>query len=195
MGMVFGSIGVECPKYEVVQRAPSESGIIRSAQISPLTVCTTGSDVGRKDDSSNFRKLAKYIGVIKAANERKEKISMTAPVLTRSAADGESESSGIMSFVMPASYDASSAPAPTNGAVSINEVPSRIVAVHSFSGSATEAASAKKAKELIAELRHLGYEVSGKHELARYNPPFTLPFLRTNEVWVPVAALPQRDDE
>ena len=116
----------------------------------------------------------------------KEKIAMTAPVITKG------DASSTMAFVMPSSYDASSAPVPTNEGVAIKSIPERLVAVHTFSGTATEAVSAQKAKLLVDELRNCGFEVNGEHELARYNPPFSLPFMRTNEIWVPISAMPER---
>ncbi len=46
----------------------------------------------------------------------------------------------------------------------------------------------EKHAEMATWLERDGVEASGlPWSLARYNPPFTIPFLRTNEIHIPVA--------
>jgi len=56
-----------------------------------------------------------------------------------------------------------------------------------FSGLVNEEKMCKKISELEKWLDSKKLKPIGKPELARYNPPWTLPFLRRNEVMVEIA--------
>merc|ERR1712093_136857 len=106
---------------------------------------------------------------------------MTAPVINEKISDN---SNMTMAFVLPKEYKTiESAPVPTNSKVYLRHIPKRICAVTTFTWSVTEKQGEEKAKTFIEKLRGKGYE-TGKWQLARYNPPFTIPFLRTNEIIV-----------
>jgi hypothetical protein len=87
-------------------------------------------------------------------------------------------------FVMPSEYTLDSLPKPNNPAVMVRAVPASNYAVIRFSGLAGEAKTAAKTTDLLVWLESRGVTPIGKPELARYNPPWTLPFLRRNEVMV-----------
>jgi hypothetical protein len=108
-----------------------------------------------------------------SARSTSEKIEMTAPVLS---------DSNSFSFVLPAEYDSSSAPEPIDDKVRIVDVPERRLAVLVFSGRATPNRVDRKAKILTGLLGQSGIETRGTPFLMRYNSPFSLPFLRRNEV-------------
>lgn len=55
-----------------------------------------------------------------------------------------------------------------------------------FGGVATEEVVVKKVEELRKGLERDGYKVIGEFLVARYNPPWTLPAFRTNEVLLPI---------
>ncbi len=63
-------------------------------------------------------------------------------------------------------------------------MPASNYAVIRFSGFAGEEKTATKTAELMTWLTSKGIKPAGKPELARYNPPWTLPFLRRNEVMI-----------
>lgn len=117
-------------------------------------------------------------------------IAMTAPVVMENISDtvkGDKR----MKFFLPAEYDdISKIPKPTNPAVKIAEVPPAVGAVHRYSGSYTDKINEQKALELAAQLREDGVtrldeEYTRQHfEFWGYNPPFTLPMFRRNEVWL-----------
>ncbi|KAH7278756.1 hypothetical protein KP509_38G055000 [Ceratopteris richardii] len=121
-----------------------------------------------------------------------EKISMTAPVLTEEKpADGGSGGgkSGmmVMQFVLPSKYKClDDVPRPTDPRVRVKEVSPRKYGVTTFSGIASEKLVEVKVSELEKSLHEAGYKVTGRHVLAQYNPPWTIPFLRKNEVMVPL---------
>jgi DNA gyrase inhibitor GyrI len=89
-----------------------------------------------------------------------------------------------MHFVMPSQYTLNTLPTPNNPNVTLREIPASRYAVIKFSWFAGEAKVAKKTAELMAWLAKKNIKPTGKPELARYNPPWTPPFLRRNEVMV-----------
>jgi hypothetical protein len=87
-----------------------------------------------------------------------------------------------VSFVLPVSYTLETAPIPDNPSIRIREVPPRRVAVIRFSGYATDAVVEEKRKLLASLLDRDGLKSEGEFVSAYYNPPWTLPFMRRNEV-------------
>jgi hypothetical protein len=149
------------------------------------------------DAASNkgFKLIADYIfGNNKARTGASEKISMTVPVtmepksekISMTAPVSMQETSGKwrMHFVMPSKYTLETLPKPNNAEVKLREVPAKKYAVIQFSGLAGEEKVAKKTEELFTWLQAKQIKPAGAPELARYNSPWTLPFLRRNEVMV-----------
>ena len=110
-----------------------------------------------------------------------EKIPMTAPV-----AQTKSGDRWAIRFMVPSKYDKTSAPAPTSTEVTIEEEPARTVAVVTYSGTWKQTKYETKKSELTTWVSAHGYNVAGEPTIARYDPPWTLPFLRRNEVHIPV---------
>ncbi|CAA7397030.1 unnamed protein product [Spirodela intermedia] len=142
-----------------------------------------------------FNVLAGYLFGKNAASEEME---MTTPVLTRRAqSDGErmemtnpvitkqgEEGAWQMSFVLPSKYGGN-LPQPKDPSVRIREVPGKIVAVSAFSGLVTDEVVREKELRLRDALRgepEFQVKESTSVEVAQFNPPFTLPFARRNEV-------------
>ncbi len=125
-----------------------------------------------------------------------QKIAMTAPVamepLTSQAAgsDGMPAMQGAtrwrMHFVMPSQYTLASLPKPNNPAVTLREVPAKTWAVLTYSGFNTEAKIQQKTDELVAWLASQKIKSIGSPQLARYNPPWTLPMFRRNEIMLEI---------
>ena len=123
-----------------------------------------------------------------------EKIRMTAPVVLApgdappasdapALAGGDIESWN-MAFVLPEGYTAENAPAPTNPAVRVRDVPARRVASVRFSGFLRDKRAEEQRELLVAWLEKRGLEHEGDWRVAGYNPPWTIPQLRRNEVLV-----------
>jgi hypothetical protein len=167
------AIAIEEPVYQVEKAWEAEQIEIRA--YAPRVMAVTGMD---EDADGGFRVLAGYIF---GGNAEEEKIAMTAPVQQSMA--GEKE----MAFVMPAEYALKDLPEPEDQRVSFREAPAYTAAVIQFSGWA----SADKADEHWQQLRRFliaeGIEITGEPTLNQYNPPWTLPFMRRNEIIVPVA--------
>jgi SOUL heme-binding protein len=131
--------------------------------------------------SIGFRRLANYIF---GANHRDEKISMTAPVAASRAADDR----WTIRFFMPSKWTMDTLPAPDDDNVTLITVPGETVAVLRFSGDRSAGAVAAKSQELLEVLRYNGIEPIGEPVAWFYDPPWTLPFRRRNEIAVPVKA-------
>lgn len=118
------------------------------------------------------------------AVEATEKIAMTAPVVLRS----EGNKKWMMSFSMPNKYSLENLPRPVDERIKIVKVPTQTVAVLQYSGlfSNIQKRMQKELKLLSWLEDNKKFKQSGKPFYAGYDPPFTIPFLRRNEVLVPV---------
>ena len=93
-----------------------------------------------------------------------------------------------MRFFLPAGYTMETAPEPTDPKVRIVEIPERMIAVLRFSGSRGKENVARHVSELGDVLEGAGWHAVGEPLTLFYDPPWTIPFLRRNEVEVPVIA-------
>lgn len=121
------------------------------------------------------------------------KIAMTSPVGMRPATPSGGAASGaagaerwVMSFTMPSAWTLATLPEPVDPRVILREAPPRQVAVLRFSGLWSDARFAEQERLLRAQLATSGWQVIGPAESLRYDPPWTLWFLRRNEVALPV---------
>jgi hypothetical protein len=185
------TVGVEEPAFNIV-RTDASFEVRDYATV--IVAETTVSGDAVKARNTGFMPLANYI----FAKDRKsaqiamtapvtqaprEKIAMTAPVSQKSASDG-----WIISFTMPAGYTMASLPQPADPAIRLVEKPARRMAVLKFSGLAGEARMQAKKRELLDIVAKSSLAAVGDPLFAFYDPPWTLPFLRRNEVMVEVAA-------
>jgi hypothetical protein len=189
----FGfNLGIEQPHYDVIERVGDAVEIRQYPKriAAETTVATSKSDNPRGDA---FRAIAGYIF---RANKGGRKIDMTAPVEIISAGkkiamttpvEVKSLDSGlVMRFFMPAKYSREQLPEPSDPRVKLIEMPPTTVAVLQFSGSTSDAAMTIYTVMLMKALQSTKWKVAGPATALFYNSPATLPFLRTNEVAVPV---------
>ncbi|MCL7047383.1 hypothetical protein MKW94_001760 [Papaver nudicaule] len=119
--------------------------------------------------------------ITRKAQSEGEKMDMTTPVITKKAGD---EDKWQMSFILPSKYGAD-LPSPKDPSVGITKVPNKIVAVSAFSGFVTDEDIINRESKLRNALkRSAEFRVKDDAvvEVAQYNPPFTLPFARRNEI-------------
>jgi hypothetical protein len=126
-----------------------------------------------------------------------ETIAMTAPVLQEPAASEDiamtapvlNEQEGgayTVSFIMPSSYTMETLPQPNNDKVKLRAVPKTRFAVLNFGGYATERRSARKTAWLQERLTADGLLPAGPPIVAQYDPPWTPPYMRRNEIQIPL---------
>jgi hypothetical protein len=121
-----------------------------------------------------------------AASDRGEKIEMTAPV-TQRPATGTGAERYVLSFVMPQRFTLETLPTPNDPRVTLREEPARLMAVHGYSGRWTQSNYRREESRLLDAVKAQGFEPIGAPVYARYNSPFSLPFMRRNEVMVEVS--------
>lgn len=171
-----------------------QDGDIQIREYESILVAETVIDADYASSGSiGFNRLAGYIfgGNIKQQKitmttpvlkeQESEKIAMTAPVLQQQSGDR-----WIMSFVMPSNYTLLTLPKPVDPLVNIKQVPGKKVAVLGYSGSLNEQRIAEKTDDLTAWLTQKQYKMLSKARSAAYDPPWTLPFLRRNEIHIDI---------
>jgi hypothetical protein len=119
------------------------------------------------------------------------KIAMTAPVTIEPQSGNTAMAEATqwrIHFVMPSQYTLASIPKPNNNAVTLRELPRKFMVVHRYTGFNTLAGVQEKTNETLAWAKQQSLQVIGTPQLSRYDPPWTLPMFRRNEIMVEVAA-------
>ena len=180
---------VETPNYSV----SSKSDNLEIREYGP-TIVAEATVEGERDKAiqRGFRIIADYIfgnnlSSAKVAmtapvtQQSSEKIAMTAPVIQQ--ASGKSWN---VRFVMPSKYTMETLPKPVNSKVALIEVPATRFAVIRFSGFAGQDSLDEHEAELRAFMAERGLTATSEPQYAFYNAPWTLPFMRRNEVMIEV---------
>lgn len=179
------------PKFKVIE----SHGNIEIREYEPLLVAEVRVEGERKEAiSKGFRILADYIF---GNNAPSQKISMTAPVMqqpgekiamTAPVIQQATDHSGHwkVSFVMPAGYTLETLPLPNNSQIEILSIPAKRYLVIRFSGLAGEESLKKHLEELVKYTKQVNLKTVGEPIFAFYNPPWTLPFLRRNEIMLEI---------
>jgi len=168
-------MAIEEPGFETLVK----DGEFELRNYEEYVVAETVAD-GSFDSASRagFRRVAGYIfGDNKNKEGSGEKIQMTAPVTVKPNSTG-----WILHFVMPKTYSLDELPIPNNENVLVKKVESHMAAVLVFSGFTTEAKIERKTKKLQNWVSNQNLKIIGPQQIARYNDPFTLPWLRRNEI-------------
>jgi len=185
-------MAIEEAPYQVLK----ESGSFELREYVPHILAETMVD-GDLEEAGNkaFRPLFNYIS---GANRSRAKIAMTAPVsqepqgekiaMTAPVSQQRTRDKWAISFMMPASYTLETLPVPDDPAITLRLVPAHRVAAVRYSGTWSEKNYQRYLKELEAWIRDNNLKIVGEPVWSRYNPPFTLWFLRRNEILIPVAA-------
>lgn len=180
----------EQPKYQTV----SSQDTIEIRDYSPIIVAQVTTQGERKEAiRAGFKLLADYIfgnnlakGSIEmtapVTQQKSQEIAMTAPV-TQQAKGSE----WLVHFTMPSQYTIDTLPKPNNKVVMLKEVPTKRFAVIQFSGMMTQSNLDEHEKELQVYLSQNNMTALAEPIYAFYNPPWTLPFMRRNEVMVEIA--------
>jgi hypothetical protein len=194
------AMAIEEPKYEVrTSQAPFEL-----RHYAPTLIAQTIVE-GDMDAASNkgFRLIADFIfgNNLAADSEQAAKIAMTAPVTVEPQSSKIAMTAPVtiepqlgsaqqwrVHFVMPSQYTLANIPKPKNSAVTLHELPSKYFVVHRYSGFNTVARVQEKTDEALAWAKQQSLKVVGTPQLSRYDPPWTLPMFRRNEIMVEVAA-------
>ena len=177
------AMAVEEPKYEVLL----SEGAFEVRKYAPQLIAETVV-AGDMDEASNkgFRLIADFIfGNNQAPNAAaSEKIAMTAPVTIES----QTTQQWRVNFVMPSRYTLETIPKPKNSAVSLKEIPNKTFVVLKYSGFNSESKVQAKNQEAKEWALQKNFKIIGVPQLSRYDPPWTLPMFRRNEIMLEVSA-------
>lgn len=189
---LFGSpaMAVEEPAFKTVLR----DGNFEVRDYPTLVVAeVTVSGDQKQAASKGFRLLAGYIF---GGNKRRQSIAMTAPVaqettsekiaMTAPVTQIQDAGNWTVRFTMPSAYTLDTLPEPNDPKVRLRRLQPERFAVLRFSGLAGKSDVDAKSEELVAATRIHHLSVIGHVSLAQYNPPWTLWFMRRNEVMIPV---------
>jgi hypothetical protein len=186
---IFGIRTGESPKYDVLH-ADGELEIRRYPAHLRAKLLVAGPYV--ESTRSGFKRLASFIsghnsgsvqlyppGSAAQANIRGEHIAMTAPVLFAPAEGGWTTA-----FILPRRYSFSTAPKPLDAEIELEQVPQQTMAILRYSGHVDEDGIQRKFRELRGWVQSIGWRSISEPLAAQYDPPFTIPFLKRNEVLV-----------
>ena len=150
---------------------------------------------GNYNDAVNkgFRELFNYIT---GSNTVNQKISMTTPAITKKKSQNIDMTAPVLisdcnrawtvAFVLPDGYTLENTPKPTNEDIKLVYKPQNKVAAISFSGFMNKDSIDANSIKLEAWISKNHLQMIGEPMAAGYNPPWTIPFLRTNEVMIEV---------
>lgn len=194
------AMAYEEPKYQVLVK--SDEFEIR--QYAPMLIAEVTVD-GDMDQASNkgFRLIADYIfgNNQVAGKSENEKISMTAPVTIEPVSkkiemttpvtispSGDDFKAGQwrVNFVMPSQYNLNNIPKPNNSQVTLKQIPEKYFVINSYSGFNTQSRVQDKSNQTIAWINQQGLKAISAPQLSRYDPPWTLPMFRRNEIMVEI---------
>jgi hypothetical protein len=139
---------------------------------------TVDGDVEQAGNAA-FRPLVSYIS---GANQSKASLAMTAPVLQ----EASGPRTWIVSFVLPGDRALADYPVPTNPQVTLRSLPAERAAALRWSGRWSASNLAQRTQQLRDAIVTAGWEAAGEPRWARFDPPWTPPFLRRNEIVIPV---------
>ncbi len=171
----------EQPRYAVVERL--DRGVEIRAYEGRVAVETATKG---QQDGEAFGRLFRYIT---GANRDGDRIAMTTPVETKGrliamTVPVEQGAAGTMRFYLPHKVVEAGAPEPTEPGVRLVRIPPERLAVLRFSGSATPEAREEQARILTEVLDKAGRKPAEPPFFMGYDPPFSIPFLRRNEMAV-----------
>ena len=176
-GLMIGPVmsDVETPSYRIVQTQKD----IEIRHYEPMIVANVKVTGDRENTlRKGFQLLADYIF---GNNTVVQEISMTAPVQQQAM-----DTSWEVSFVMPSDYNMVTLPRPNNDSVVIEEIPSEKFVVIIFSGASSNENVEKYERKLMSYVVRNNILVIGTPKYAFYNPPWTLPQMRRNEIMMKI---------
>ncbi len=185
---------VTTPNYSVIKKAKN----IEIRQYQPMLTADVKVTGNRKDAASKgFKQLADFIfGNNNGPKNDTKKIAMTAPVLQQESQKitmtapvmqtKANDNSWIVKFVMPAEYSMQNLPKPNNPEIHIHQIPTKKMIAIRFSGMSSKENLQQHKLQLENYIKQHNITIIGSLEYAFYNPPWTLPMLRRNEILVTI---------
>ena len=191
VGILAGPVmsNLEKPGYKVIQTEQN----IEIRQYEHMIIEEVEVD-GKREDAirDGFRLIADYIFgnntvqrdiamTAPVQQQESQKIAMTAPVQQQSTGR-----SWQISFVMPSKYSMETLPEPKNDRVHLKEILTKKFVVIEFSGTNSNENVTEHENQLMNYTEANQIKIIGSPKYAFYNAPWTLPFMRLNEVMIEI---------
>jgi len=180
--------GLEAPRYEVVRTLGDGNRVVQIRRYEPFTVAKRSMPNGNGTGFASGQGFTKLAGYLFGNNTQSVAMEMTTPV--EISYDGSDEAA--MSFVLPSAY-ADAPPLAMTDDIEVVQVPQRLVAVKGFPGVVTEGEVQRQRaamSELLQEEGVFQQVNASQYSVLQYNPPYTLPWRRLNELAVVVVPGP-----
>lgn len=167
----FAIWGVEQPQYILVQEAKGYE--VRDYPSHTVFETMAKGTLGEASNAG-FKTLFDYISA--------RQIKMTAPVVVRTV--GEMGNTHIVSFYIPAGLKVETYTGTST--IKVRNIEEQHFAVYTFTGLPTDERIYDEKQKFLRMLTRDDVVLLSDFVFARYNPPFTIPFLMKNEIWVAI---------
>jgi len=191
--------GLKEPPYQLVKKTDEYELRDYETYVAASTSMLEDAESYSFDDAFNsgngFNTLASYLF---GGNKDEKALSMTTPVSITNSGEmrfylfnDDSTSDSVEDFPSPNEDDAK---------VSIKKIAFSRLAVSRFTGFVTDGEVKRQKEALMDALKKDGIEIddsaaaASDHIILQYNPPYTLPVLRRNEIAIPVKIEEEEDD-
>lgn len=183
--------GLETPSYSIVRKLPLDGaagGFVEVRRYKPFTVARRAmADLNGQGFTSSGEGFTTLAGYLFGKNSDAVAMEMTSPVeISYNGGDA-----AVMSFVLPKAFS-DAPPEPEEAGIEVVQVPERLVVVKEFPGVATKGEVERQRAalaELVAANPDLQQINASEYSVLQYNPPYTLPWRRLNELAVVVEAV------
>lgn len=183
VGIRTGSVE---PPFAIVERV----GELEIRQYGPRMAVEV--HVVGAEDAARVVAVERLTGFVGGANLRGEEVPVSLPVAQRAEGTGRGAAPGearlwAVRIHLPLRATEANVPSPNDSALRVRKLPAKTFAVLRFTGVPRPAKTAERRAALAAELAASGWQPAGAAEAWFYDPPWTVPALRRNEIAVPVA--------
>lgn len=178
---IFGIRLNEEPEYYLI-RSNGEKEIRKYSALTMASIIIPIEDNYEQAQSQAYLALCNYIF---GKNHLSHKMAMASVVLHEFQNDGRKNMT--MSFILPSKYNLENVPEPLDSRIKLFQKSSCMVACRKYSGPSDE----EKVQKYTSELRdwlsqYSSYKVATQAQVAEYDGPSTLSFLRKYEVHIDV---------
>lgn len=182
--LVFANtaLAIDEIQYEVLRKTETyEVRLYPSLVVAEVNIHADFKNAG----ALGFRILADYLfgdnQRPSAQSADRSRIEMIVPMMMQKSVGGFT-----VGFSLPEKYALKDAPLPTDGRITLKQLPVRAVAVLRYSGLWSEKKFEENLEMLTTALKNDGVHTTGEPIFARYNSALRPPFVRRNEVWLEI---------
>ena len=182
--------GLETPSFTVISSGQQYE--VRAYPSYGVAVTSIGSADAAADAIATARGFNSLATFFFGANADTEVMDMTAPLRVDVSPTGAE-----MALPLPAKYSAATSPVAQDGKVTLRQTMAETIAVREFTGFATGGEIKRQLSSLLDQLQRDAVSIrdGDTYAVLQYNPPYTLPWLRRNEIAVPIAVAVAASDD